>query len=359
MQVTPDPRISLLIGRVMYFGESIDQNVVLPGYTTVQLTATAPINKTWLAVVKCDDLLNAAPEIRAGYYTVGRMSRSRCRERGNDILRAHAHLLYRPRARACLRPQGRQRRRDSGEADVRDLRRQSVGRARGRVAARELAAARHAGAGNGAPARDVANVSIKAAAESKQLHKPSDVYRDLVPAVYVANDGAPAFGMFDPVDLANHGKPKVGENGVSEVRITLAKGGGRGENENGQGGGGDPTQLKIAIRTPCRRIDARGEEASRDRSPADPGDDSNEPRGWTLATILDRQGSSSSKTHAERRLGPSTVARTTADFDPKTSVPFVKLNRAGVLRVTVFKKQGDGWQRAGDLRGLVSIEVMK
>ncbi len=72
VQVTPDPHISL-IGRVMYFGESFDQNVPLPGNTTIQLTATAPINKTWLAVVKCEDLLNAAPEIRAGYHTVGRV----------------------------------------------------------------------------------------------------------------------------------------------------------------------------------------------------------------------------------------------------------------------------------------------
>jgi hypothetical protein len=46
-----------------------------------------------------------------------------------------------------------------------------------------------------------------------------------------------------------------------------------------------------------------------------------------------------------------------ADFDPKTSVPYVKLNRQGALRVQVFKKQGDTWQRAGDLRGLAEIEV--
>ena len=72
VQVTPDRHISV-IGRAMYFGQSIDQNVVLPGYTTVQLTATSPINKTWLAVVKCDDLLDARPEIRAGYHTVGRV----------------------------------------------------------------------------------------------------------------------------------------------------------------------------------------------------------------------------------------------------------------------------------------------
>jgi outer membrane receptor protein involved in Fe transport len=72
VQVTPDPHISL-IGRARYFGKSIDQNVALPGNTTLELTATAPINKTWLAVVKCTDLLNAAPEIRAGYHTVGRV----------------------------------------------------------------------------------------------------------------------------------------------------------------------------------------------------------------------------------------------------------------------------------------------
>jgi len=72
LQVTPDPRVSL-IGRAMYFGASRDQLVTLPAYTTVQVTATAPIDKTWLAVVKCDDLLNAAPQIRAGYHTVGRV----------------------------------------------------------------------------------------------------------------------------------------------------------------------------------------------------------------------------------------------------------------------------------------------
>jgi outer membrane cobalamin receptor len=72
MQLTPDPHISL-ISRVMVVGASVDQNVVLPAYTTLELTGTAPINKTWLAVVKCQDLLNAAPEIRAGYHTVGRV----------------------------------------------------------------------------------------------------------------------------------------------------------------------------------------------------------------------------------------------------------------------------------------------
>ena len=41
------------------------------------------------------------------------------------------------------------------------------------------------------------------------------------------------------------------------------------------------------------------------------------------------------------------------------SVPYVKLNRQGSLRLQVYKKQGTGWQRSGDLRGLVAIEVLK
>ena len=72
VQVTPDPHISL-IGRVRYFGPSIDQNVSLPGNTIVELTATAPVDKTWLAVLKCTDALNKAPEIRAGYHAIGRV----------------------------------------------------------------------------------------------------------------------------------------------------------------------------------------------------------------------------------------------------------------------------------------------
>jgi hypothetical protein len=203
------------------------------------------------------------------------------------------------------------------------------------------------------------DVSIKAAAESKQLHKPSDIYRDLVPVLYVGDDGTPAFGMFDPVDLANHGKPKLGEQAVSEIRITLAQGGGRGENESGEGGGGDPTQLKIAIKTPAGESTLEGTKLLAIARQPMPGDDSKEPRGWTLATIIDAAGIKKFKKIMLSDVSGQALSLEQADFDPNTSVPFVKLNRAGALRVTVFKKQGEGWQRAGDLRGLASIEVLE
>jgi hypothetical protein len=78
VQVTPDPRLSV-IARVMYFGTNIDQTVVLPGYTSVELTATAPLSKKYLVVVKYDTAvgwdnglnLDAMPETRAGYHLIG------------------------------------------------------------------------------------------------------------------------------------------------------------------------------------------------------------------------------------------------------------------------------------------------
>ena len=50
-----------------------------------------------------------------------------------------------------------------------------------------------------------------------------------------------------------------------------------------------------------------------------------------------------------------TIAKT--DFDDKTTIPFIKLNRQGSLRFRMLKKQGDGWQYAGDLRALSTIKV--
>src|SRR5262249_25815856 len=83
-----------------------------------------------------------------------------------------------------------------------------------------------------------------------ELHRPSDTYPELVPALFPGEGGAPAFGMFDPVELANHGKPALREDDLHELRVKLAKGQGRGEHESGEGGGSDPTQLKIAVHTP-------------------------------------------------------------------------------------------------------------
>lgn len=202
------------------------------------------------------------------------------------------------------------------------------------------------------------DVSV-AGAETKQLHKPSDSYRDLAPALYAGDGGKPAFGMFDPVELANHGKPKIAVQNVTEIKITLAKGGGRGENESGEGGGGDPTQLKLAIKTPSGESVLDGKTLLAIPREAMPGDESKDPRGWSLATIMNAAGIKKFDKVMITDAAGQAVSLEASDFDPKTSIPFMKLNRSGGLRLTVFKKQGEGWQRGGGLKGVAAIEVLK
>jgi outer membrane receptor protein involved in Fe transport len=71
VQVTPERRAALL-ARVTYFGLSLDQGTHVPGYALVQVTATAHVTADYLAVLRCDDLLDERPETRAGYHAVGR-----------------------------------------------------------------------------------------------------------------------------------------------------------------------------------------------------------------------------------------------------------------------------------------------
>jgi hypothetical protein len=202
-------------------------------------------------------------------------------------------------------------------------------------------------------------LSVKGSAGTTQLHKPADKYRDLVPVLYPGDGGKPAFGMFDPVELANHGKPKVGAADVAEIRIILASGGGRGENESGDGGGQDPEKLSIAIKTPAGESTLDGPKLLAITREPLPGDDSKELRGWSLETLLDAAGIKKFEKLMLTDVSGQALSLEPADLDPARSIPFVKLNRQGSLRVTVFKKQGEGWTRGGGLRGLVSIEVLK
>jgi hypothetical protein len=195
-------------------------------------------------------------------------------------------------------------------------------------------------------------------AKPTDLHKPTSSYPDFVPALFPGDDGKPAFGLFDPVELAKHGKPAVREDDVTEVRIKLAANdGSHGQNEQGNAAAIDPNDLKIAIKT------AKGESTLDGPKllavPREPMPGDTDPKGWTLATVLKTAGVG----HYERvLLSDSSGLNLTLekqDLDPASSIPFVKLNRQGSLRVKVFRKQGGTWQGTGDLRGLTRIEVLK
>ena len=201
-------------------------------------------------------------------------------------------------------------------------------------------------------------ITVKNAQKTANVNQPSATHPELVPAIFPGANGAPAFGMFDPVELAKHGQPALREDEINEVRIALATGGNRGQNEHGEGGGGDPTKLELHIKTAAGEQVVAGAKLLETPRESMPGE-SGEGKGWPLAAILARAGV---KGYERLRLTGENGTNLTLekqDLDPKTAVPFVKLNRQGQLRFRVFKKEGETWQPGADLRGLVQIEVLK
>jgi hypothetical protein len=198
-------------------------------------------------------------------------------------------------------------------------------------------------------------VSLQGAgATPTEVARPSTSYPDMVPAVFPGASG-PAFGMFDPVELARKGKPALREDGIQVIRIQVAEGGGRGHNDDsGGGGGGDPTQLVITIKTPTGTTTLSGAQLL--ALPREPMPDNPDQKGWRLTAMLDAAGVKSFE-----RLVLSDTAGANLMLDRKdiseTSVPFVKLNKQGALRLRVFQKAGDGWVAGGGLRGLAAIDA--
>jgi hypothetical protein len=186
------------------------------------------------------------------------------------------------------------------------------------------------------------------------ISHPSGAYPDMVPAIFPGDGGAPAFGMFDPVELAKKGKAALREDRVKAIRITVAQGGSRGQNDDGGDSGADPTKLVITVKTPAGTTTLSGEKIvalPREPMPGNP-----DQKGWRLATLLAAAGV---KTYTHLVLsdaGGTNLTLDRKDLDDST-VPFVKLNRHGSLRLRVLKKTGDGWNPAGDLRALAAIEA--
>jgi hypothetical protein len=195
------------------------------------------------------------------------------------------------------------------------------------------------------------------ASDAAPLHQPSASYPDFVPALFPGDDGKPSFALFDPVELAKHGKPGAARHDdVSEIRIKLSEGG-HGQNEQGDAADADPMKIKVAIKTAKGSSVLEGSKLLAVPREAPPGE--KEAKGWSLATLLKTAGVD----HYEKVLLTDAAGLNLTlekqDLDPAISVPFMKLNRQGTLRVKVYRKQGDSWQATGDLRGLASVEILK
>ena len=190
---------------------------------------------------------------------------------------------------------------------------------------------------------------------TESIDKPSDNFRDMVPVVYPGPGGAPAFGMFDPVELAKHGAPAIHKDKLREIHLKVAAADGRGGNEDSAATNADPTKIVVEIKTPAGASKLTGDTLlAIPREPAPGGNG----QGWKLAALLDAAGI---KSFDKLILGDSqgtALPIEKADISD-ASIPFVKLNKQGQLRVKVWKKQGDGWTAAGDLRSMTTITQLK
>ncbi len=186
-----------------------------------------------------------------------------------------------------------------------------------------------------------------------ELNQPSATYPEMVGALF-PGDGSPSFGMFDPVELAKHGEPGLRHDDLREVRIVKSKIE-RGGPHQGSTGAGDPLELKLTFQIGKTKKALTGEQIlalPRVEMPGRP-----ETKGWYLTKLIDAVGIKKFKKLILIDAAGTSLVLEHKEFDDKTVIPFIKLNRQGALRFRMLKKQGEGWQYAGDLRALTTVKV--
>jgi hypothetical protein len=203
-------------------------------------------------------------------------------------------------------------------------------------------------------------IAGKAGGADFDIKKPGAAYGALVPALYPSKSGKGiSLGLFDPVDLANKGEPKVGHEDLGELRVLIDTSSGRGQNDHGDGEATDPSAITLVIEAGGKTLELKGEKLLNIPRSNAPDDDSGEHKGWTVNAIFAAQ-----QLPPPRRVlltGESmNLTLEKEDLDEKTTIPFIKLNRQGQLRFRTYKKQGDVWApMGGDLRGLQKIKVLQ
>ena len=153
------------------------------------------------------------------------------------------------------------------------------------------------------------------------------------------------------------GKPGLRQDAVREIRIKMSKDG-RGGDHQGGVAATDPAKLVLAIKTADGDKQLTGTQILALPIETMPGSEDN--KGWKLTQLLVAAGVTEKYSQlvlTDASGGNLIIGR--ADFDDKTTVPFVKLNRQGSLRFRMMKQQGEAWRAAGDLRALTAVKVVK
>lgn len=198
-------------------------------------------------------------------------------------------------------------------------------------------------------------LSFTTGAEPKKLDRPAQAHPDMVPVVFPGKDGKPAFGMFDAVEYAKKGEPAYRVDQVRSIKLELSKQERGGEHQGGGGEGADITKLVLEITTKDGKKQLTGPEILKLPREAQPGND--DTKGWRVTQFLEAAGVKDFASVTLFDASGASLPLAKKDLDPATHVPFVKLNKSGVLRFRMFEKQGSGWAAGADLRGLAKIEV--
>jgi hypothetical protein len=178
----------------------------------------------------------------------------------------------------------------------------------------------------------------------------------MVPALFPGPEGKPAFGMFDPVEHAKKGKPALESDAVREIRIKISAEGRGGDHQGGTGDGADPSKLVIDIKTAAGESKLTGAQLL--ALPREPMPGNADTKGWRVTQLLEAAGIKKFEQIilTDANGGTSVIVDRKDLADGKT-VPFIKLNKQGTLRLRVMKQSGTAWQPAGDLRSLSKITV--
>lgn len=193
------------------------------------------------------------------------------------------------------------------------------------------------------------------------LLAPATHYPDATPALSADAKGT-HFG------LARGGKLEQPVGNVAKVTIKTKSDAGKpaGHVDHGSGGGGGdhaagqravPTaDLKLEVETAAGTSTFTGDKmASLPEIKAPTGD--TETPGWNLVDVLAAAGVKNPKTVVLTDEENATLKIEGDDWDPAKTTLYLKLNKSGQLRFRVFRKTGEVWEMAGELRGVQKVRV--
>lgn len=213
---------------------------------------------------------------------------------------------------------------------------------------------------------------IDTAGSVMSILAPSKNHAGSVPALLVDGRGA-TFGLLrdgkleQPVSVV--AKVTVKATFTPGAPIEHADHGGGGDSGGGgeHGGGGNqgdkgvrpvPTaELTIEIEGPgAKKSTFTGDKMAGLPEVHAPSGDTETP-GWNLVDVLAAAGLKDAKVVVLTDEANAALRIEGADWDPAKTMLYLKLNRSGVIRFRVFRKTGELWEIAGELRGIKAIKV--